>query len=319
MLAFGARFKCIHVHVFCSLFLFGVFVCFGRFFHPLSLHNNMTACFWHHLSFCSQRGPHWSESQWMRDIIYRECIYGIMSSFDDMLVHPIADHRPGSKRERAQEKIIVQEAPRGVEGEWVSGRVSDRILHAYPQSKYPSSSARSLEIWVWGVYAYPHRIFAGESTTFTDGHYEVWEPFKKSLVNSVTRIVECRWDNILPFLLDTTENIWMKAAELIAPQDHYDSANSSFINTAEAIYNGQVDLMLTALASYILRQLLMIIIILPCMSTTIDSTVCSHIQPGLSSSVYRRHECQVSSVWLRLSKRQVSSDLLQPFNHLNTM
>ena len=87
----------------------------------------------------------------------------LMSSFDDMLVHPIADHRPGSKRERAQEKIIVQEAPRGVEGEWVSGRVSDRILHAYPQSKYPSSSARSLEIWVWGVYRKNERFRYGKS------------------------------------------------------------------------------------------------------------------------------------------------------------
>ena len=49
-------------------------------------------------------------------------VYGVMRSYDDMLVHPIADHLPGSKWERAKEKIIAREAPQGAEGE--SGRVS---------------------------------------------------------------------------------------------------------------------------------------------------------------------------------------------------
>ena len=58
------------------------------------------------------------------------------------------------------------------------------------------------------------------------------------------RIVDCRRANILPFFLAATEKHLNEGCRTY-PQVHYDSAYSAFINTAEAIYNGQVDLMLT--------------------------------------------------------------------------
>jgi len=80
------------------------------------------------------------------------------------------------------------------------------------------------EHWKTELEEFTHNhtaFFAGDYTTFADGHYEVWESFKKFTESHLNQ--GCR----------------------TYPQAHYDSAYSAFINTAEAIYNGQVDLMLT--------------------------------------------------------------------------
>ena len=58
-------------------------------------------------------------------------------------------------------------------------------------------------------------------------------------------IVDCRRGNvIIPFFLDVAEAHLNELCRTY-PSVHYESAYSAFVNTANDIYNGQVDLMLT--------------------------------------------------------------------------